>query len=551
MAAMAEQSSQPPAETGPSSAADESIRFVPAGTTHRAVLFAALAIGAAIRLAPALVVGSSGPTGLGGLFMEFSQRIAENGYRLPAWIPFYTDGGIPFAYPPLPFYFEAFFIDIFGLSPFLAANSLPALMAVASLFALRRLTLELAVSETTRLFILVAFAVMPGTVIGHIEAAGLSESFGLTALLAFGALLAACWSDAEPRLLRHLWIGGAWGLCVVASPGSAALSILIWLIWFAPSAAFAPASSRLRAIGYRVVSGLVALLVSSPYWLAVVAHHGWSIFVNTLATQQQGGLSTLLNKVLFNLGFEPLAVGSAFPIVGTGLVIAGAWVAAHRRLHALWIALVLASIVPREAEWLVAIPGAILMGLCLGEIVMPAVVNGLRGRDWTAYRVTALAIAILLGLNLIINLGLALASEAWWRPSLSPEFLEATAWVSRNVPEDARFVTIGSDAALEWSPHLAQRTVVNVPYGTEWRPELQPAILGLWAGWQTMEDAWTVWSVTRKAFGLETFGVIARSEKIREFATHDDARVNVEVYFDNGSWAVARLAPRQPADNPS
>lgn len=66
-----------------------------------------------------------------------------------------------------------------------------------------------------------------------------------------------------------------------------------------------------------------------------------------------------------------------------------------------------------------------------------------------------------------------------------------------------------------------------------------------------MEDAWALWSVTGIAFGLETFGVFARSEKIREFAAHDDARVTVEVYFDNGSWAVARLSPRKTSINPA
>jgi hypothetical protein len=545
---MAPQTPKPPVEAGTSSNHDEMTGFVPAETTRRVAFSVIIAIGVVVRLAPAFVVGDRGPTGLGGLFAEFSTQIADNGFRLPTWIPFYTDGGIPFAYPPLPFYVEALLTDTLGLPPFLVANFLPPLMAVASLFALRWLTLQLAVADSSRLLILAAFAVMPGTVIGHIEAAGLAESFGLTALLVFGALLAACWSDAEPNLARHLWIGSAWGLCVVASPGSAALSILLWLVWFAPSAALVPAGKRLRAVMYRVVSGLVALLVSSPYWLSVMAHHGWSIFTRTLATQQQGGgLSTLWNTTLLNLGFEPLAVGSAFPVVGTGLVIAGAWVAVHRRLHGLWIALVLASIVPREAEWLVAVPGAVLMGLCLGEIVVPAVAIGLRDRSWTLRRVTALAIVALLGLNLIVNMGIALASEAWWRPSLNPEFFEAAAWVSRNAPEDARMVVIGPDAVLEWSPHLARRTVVNVPYGTEWRPELQPTILGLWAGWQTMDDAWTVWSVSRSAFGLETFGVLARSDAIRGFVERDDGRVFVEVYFDNGHWAVARLAPGNQA----
>lgn len=522
--------------------------IVPSSTSHRIVLVAIVAIGAALRLAPAVVVGNRGPMGLGGLFMEFSRQIAVNGFRLPLRIPFYTDGGIPFAYPPLPFYVQALLTEILGLPPFLAANILPAVMAIASVFAVRWLTVKLPVAETTRLLMLVMFAVTPGTLVGHIEAAGLAESFGLTALLIYAALLAACWADELPSLLQHVLIGLVWGICVAASPGSAALSILMWLFWFAPTSALAPLGHRWRAMSYRVVSGLVALLVSSPYWLSVAANHGSSIFTRTIANQSQGnGVSALASEAMLNLGFEPLAVGSVFPVVGTGLVIAGAWVAVHSGLHALWIWLVLASIVPREGEWLVAAPGALLAGLCLGEVVLPAVVDRLGGRAWTTGRVTAMAISILLGLNLTVNLALSLATEAWWRPSLDRQFLDAAAWIERNAPQDARLVVIGPDGVLEWSPHLIRRTVLNVPYGTEWRPELQAAILGLWARWEKIEDAWTLWSVTRSAFGLESFGVLARTEKILTFAGETEPRVEVEVLFNNGSWAVARLAPGNAA----
>lgn len=519
-------------------------------TGHRAVLYAVLVIGAALRLAPAVVVGSRGPTGLGGLFLEFSRQIAVNGFRLPVRIPFYTDGGIPFAYPPLPFFVQALLTEVMGLQPFLVANFLPSVMAVASLVAVRWLTVRLPLAETTRLLILVMFAVTPGTLIDHIEAAGLAESFGLTALLIFAALLAACWADERPSFLHHVLVGLAWGICVIASPGSAALSILMWLFWFAPTFVLAPVGLRLQALSYRVVSGLVALLVSSPYWMSVAAHFGWSIFTRTIASQSQGGgLSSLASEAALSLGFEPLAVGSFYPMVGTGLVIAGAWVAAHRRLHALWFTLLLASIVPREGEWLVAAPGVFLAGLCLGEVILPTVLDRLRGEAWTTGRVTAMAISILLGLNLTVNLVLALATEAWWRPSLNDQFLEAAAWIKHNAPEDARFVVIGSESVLEWSPHLTRRTVVNVPYGTEWRPELQATILGLWAGWEKMENAWTLWSVAHSAFGLDSFGVLARSEKIQALRGNNEPRIDLMVFFDNGSWAVARLALSENASS--
>ena len=104
-------------------------------------------------------------------------------------------------------------------------------------------------------------------------------------------------------------------------------------------------------------------------------------------------------------------------------------------------------------------------------------------------------------------------------------------------------VVIGSDSVMEWSPHLMRRTVVNVPFGTEWRPELQSRVLGLWAGWQSIEDAYTLWHVTNSAFDLQSFGALAPSEQIARMAAARDPRVEVEVFFDNGMWSVARFSP--------
>ena len=51
----------------------------------------------------------------GGLFLAFAGAIADNGYILPATLANYTDGGIPFAYPPLSFLLEAVLVHILGV----------------------------------------------------------------------------------------------------------------------------------------------------------------------------------------------------------------------------------------------------------------------------------------------------------------------------------------------------------------------------------------------------------------------------------------------------
>ena len=55
------------------------------------------------------------PFRLGGLFVEFSEQIAQNGFRFPVTIPYYSEGGIPFAYPPLGFYLAGLLASTFGV----------------------------------------------------------------------------------------------------------------------------------------------------------------------------------------------------------------------------------------------------------------------------------------------------------------------------------------------------------------------------------------------------------------------------------------------------
>ncbi|ADJ13922.1 hypothetical protein [Halalkalicoccus jeotgali] len=66
------------------------------------------------------------------LFPHMAEVVLENGYRRPEIIPHYTEGGLPFAYPPLMFYVMAVLID-FGIDPFHLIRIVPGIASVLAL----------------------------------------------------------------------------------------------------------------------------------------------------------------------------------------------------------------------------------------------------------------------------------------------------------------------------------------------------------------------------------------------------------------------------------
>lgn len=57
-----------------------------------------IVLGSALGVMHLAFVDPPLPNGLGRLFAEFSRQIVLEAYPLPSWIPFYAEGGIPFAY---------------------------------------------------------------------------------------------------------------------------------------------------------------------------------------------------------------------------------------------------------------------------------------------------------------------------------------------------------------------------------------------------------------------------------------------------------------------
>ncbi len=439
-----------------------------------AVLAAALASGALIRLLPLLIARTRAPYRLGGLYVEFARQIALNGYRFPTWIPHYTQGGIPFAYPPLPFFLAGGLAYGLGLPTFLVSNGLPALAAALSVPAYYLLLRALRLPRGVILAGTLLFATLPSAYQQQIEGAGLAEAFGTLALILLLAALAyAFW---KPAALRFAWVGLALGLCALSSPGSA-VAVVPAVGIFLAARLFREGLKGFARFGlYTVGAGLLGALVSLPYWLHIANHYGLAFLAAAFGAQTQGVLGTLIDQFYYTLALP--GAGAAYSVLWDALLLAGLVWALYRRRFELAAAYLLFANIPREGDWLVSIPAAALMAFGLMALWLPfyrrlvaEMPERMRLRSALAAVLPALAL-----LAVLYHVNLHAVRPA--RDSLVTfsGMTEAASAVQARTPTDASLIVVAPDDALEWVPFLMERTVVNMRFGAEWLPEELPKI---------------------------------------------------------------------------
>ena len=106
-----------------------------------------------------------------GLYLHIAERIVENGYRLPAQVPDYTAGGVPFAYPPLMFYLGALAMDL-GVDPLALSRYVPAVVTVGYLVPYYFLARELLRDRLDASLATTFLAVAAPTLQWHLSAGG-------------------------------------------------------------------------------------------------------------------------------------------------------------------------------------------------------------------------------------------------------------------------------------------------------------------------------------------------------------------------------------------
>jgi hypothetical protein len=433
-----------------------------------------LALGILMRILHLFFISFDAPFHLGGLYYEFSHQIILNHFALPSNIPYYSPGGIPFAYPPLSFYLQAVVIKLFSPPLFVTVDLLPPLLAALSVPVFYWMIVQLIEDHQIQAASLLAFALMPSAFVNQIEGAGLAEACGTLTLLGFLGLLFRF--EKAPRLSTSLLAGVMLGLCLLSSPGSAYGAVILSVLYFLKELWKNLKKRSYGSTALLFLTGLTGLIVSTPYWLTIILHHDLGIFMNAFLSQHAGG--AIINQIRYMITFKPadmilfVSDEGTYGFLFDWLILAGLiWAMLNKKVYYVVIFFTL-WLVPRLGSWLVAIPGALLAGFGLVYLVWPLFQKTFSSQKVNERPPLAPGVFLLILVMLLIASPLLAVHDMLNRVEVKFTPVEAVTLYQEQaaIPENAHVLIAGNGALREWAPALLEREVLNCQFGLEWKP---------------------------------------------------------------------------------
>ena len=435
-------------------------------------------LGALARLAHVFAVDF--PLNDGGLFCTMTQDLLASRLAWP-WYTSYNGLRLPFVYPPLPFYFAAVVSLLTKAPPVDVLRLLPALFSILTIPAVYLLSWWVLRSRTQSLYATIAYALLPRSFLWLIMGGGLTRAPGLL----FAILTLYCALEMFTKRLRRtvLWVILFGGLTVLCHPEAAWFTsfsaVLLWVLY----------GRDRETLKLSLAAGAGVLLVTAPWWGVAISRHGVSTLVAAFAT---GGQNWLAWFPLLTLSFAE----ETFVDLLTTIGLLGAFLSLARRKWFLpaWAVLIV-LLDPRSAGTYAVIPLAMLAGLALDSMILPAIDKAAAAAacarlpasdairpesDQPPGGAPGFISRIMLGALLFYALFSALSVRlvrSRVLDVLSPDDREAMAWVRQSTPPDARFLVItapivwSADCVSEWFPTLTERVSVATVQGHEWMPD--------------------------------------------------------------------------------
>jgi hypothetical protein len=412
-------------------------------------------IGFAVRLYPLFTAGfeTSVPFGCGGLYVQFAKEIRQAHYRLPIRIPYYTLEGVPYAYPPLAFYILALLFDFTPVSEFAAMNFLPTLISCFTVIAFYALAKTIFPGPRFALAASLIYALLPAAFIEHTFGDGLVEALGTFSYI--GAMVAMARLNRRNDFISSLLLGAAIGLNVYSSPGAAYATVISILVFWVSSPGRCSLSRLVIAIG-------VGALLSVPYLVIVSANHSPDIFFRTWFRQHS--IKQAFEKMWFDRTGEPhLALLGLLTLMGLfRSVLCGEY------WKAVWF--FATYLVPREYQYLMAVPMAGLAAEGLFQVLLPGVsqiapagfVHRLNLQKAHIRAIAILGVFVYGVASAIAVAGFLPEQQAF----VSKDELAMMEWIRRHTDRASAFLVIGDE--IEWFPEIVERATVNVVQGSEW-----------------------------------------------------------------------------------
>lgn len=420
------------------------------------ILVLAVALGIFMRFNLTLLAGFA--INDGGMFAVMVDDLRASHYLIPAFTS-YNNSNIPFAYPPLGFYFGALGVDIFNLSSVEILRWLPPFFASLSIPAFHFLALRIFKDGYLASLSTLFFALMPRAFSWFVMGGGLTRSPGQFFMLLTLIFVLRLY---EENRRRDILLAGLFGGLAVLSHPEAAVHTVVSAVLF-----WAMLSRKRNTFFHSVLVGLVVVIVTAPWLGTVIGYHGVDPLINAAATGTK--LLAIFNLVFFVFTEEPYA---------TFIAILGLVGLAHRLIRRdyllpIWMAIPF-FVEGRSAAGPAAIPLAMLAAVGLAEVILPALYSSVKRGTGTSDGISSIERNVFFYLLLYLifsayQFGLQLSNA-----TLYPQDQEAMLWVRENTPSDARFLvmtgstSVSCDSVLEWFPALAGRRSLFTVQGAEW-----------------------------------------------------------------------------------
>ena len=420
------------------------------------IVLLAVALGAFIRFNPTLLAGFA--LNDGGMFAVMVDDLRANHYLIPAFTT-YNQLGIPFAYPPLGFYFGALAANLFNMDAAQVVRWVPVFFASLSVPAFYLLALRLLKNKYSASVSTIIFALMPRAFFWSVMGGGLTRSTGQFFMLL--ALTFTLRLYEENHRADIFWVGLLGGLAVMSHPEAAthtAISaVFFWLML----------SRKRQTFIHSILVGFIVLIVSAPWWITVMRQHGLEPLRN--AMQTGGNSLAIFHLLFFAFTEEPFA---------TFISVLGLIGIAHRlirREYLLPLWMVLPFILEgRSAVNLAAGPLAMLAAIGLVDVVFAALQSSAGNEAKQSVQVSSVERNLFIYLLLYLLFSAYQFGYQFSNTALSLFDRQAMEWTRQNTAQDSRFVvlsgstSVACDATSEWFPALADRASIFTVQGREW-----------------------------------------------------------------------------------
>lgn len=420
------------------------------------ILMLAILLGVFMRFNVTILAGFA--VNDGGMFAVMVEDLRANGYFIPAFTT-YNHFDIPFAYPPLGFYFGALAVDILKISAVQALRWVPAFFASLSIIAFYFLSLRILKDKYYASLSTLFFALMPRAFSWFVMGGGLTRSPGQFFMLL--TLFFVLRLYEENRRTDILLAGFFGGLAVMSHPEAAVhtvvSAVLFWVML----------SRKWNALIQSVLVGVVVVIVTAPWWGTVLNYHGVDPLLNAAQTGQK--LLAVFHLIFFVFTEEPYATFIAI----LGLIGLAHYLIRRDYLLPLWMAIPF-FVEGRSAAGPAAIPLAMLAAVGFAKILLPALQASVKKEAQPSDGISSIERNVFFYLLLYLVFSAYQFGYQLSTATLYPPDQEAMGWVRENTPKDSRFLvltgtqSVSCDSVMEWFPALTGRQSLFTVQGTEW-----------------------------------------------------------------------------------